>query len=446
MALTVGVNNLHHESYAFVISVVLISLIGFTLFSSSTNGGGALATSIALHPSPAAPASVSIPPALKCGNNVCGAGEDVYSCPADCAKKTLYSTYPGYNNFNLVANICQDSLCQSVSSFTVTSNGGLAISAWAPDGLPIFLHQTAVNTPVGPTLSGLDVSKCRTASCSTISHASIVSTTFLSGTYYSLSVNAQNVPWIYYAPGNGTPGSQLFRCLSSDCSSVASPVLFPGVNVSMAIGQDDLPILVHDAYNTLGTQQNELYVEKCDNADCSLNHSVFLDGWAYNGSSSARPQIILGPDGNPYIVYNGSQEHLKLIRCDTPDCGSFTVLANPSKKVIYSAIGFLQNKSPIVAFYHDIPFQTTKNVLLICSDSLCSAHSTIDLPGKPGTGANPSYSVSMASDGKPIIGYNLELPSGNDQFTIVKCLDALCQTFSSTQPAVGIGYQHNLST
>lgn len=248
-------------------------------------------------------------------------------------------------------------------------------------------------------------------------------------------------------------------------------VLDGGYFLDAAMGKDFLPIFSH------AQADGTLLVTKCMVADCSESITNSQVGVVVKAT-----QISVGPDGNPVVMFIASDNHLKLIACDDPQCippeqvydpdpsylnpsgAAFSaVLDDQGNPVILNRIRFLRclnktctqavarilplstlNTSHDLALVNNLPFiaYSSDDKLLhryACNDPFCDpAVAGPEGEGAISSGAPASGHVSITNqfDGNPLIMFSggcgpacQYSPFGN---TIAACFSPDCAVANVT--------------
>lgn len=180
----------------------------------------------------------------------------------------------------------------------------------------------------------------------------------------------------------------------------ATPVA-DGGNVTIVIGSDGLPVIVHLTGN------GDFAVTRCANVACTSSAQVIADNQSVLLGLDASAAV--GADGFPVIAHriltNGFEDgsDLRITRCTTLTCSSAvstTVDASANRVGYFTSIAVGADGVPIVAHRDD-----TASELKIsrCTDAACTAVETIPNDAGPGSG----FTASMITDafGLPIIAH-----------------------------------------
>lgn len=215
---------------------------------------------------------------------------------------------------------CANAACTGLATITtvddpVNSVGAFSDIAIASDGRPVISHYDATD-------GNLKVSKCTNAACTgTAIHTTVDDSSSLVGFYNSIAIPADGRPVISYY--NVTAGSlKLARCANPDCSGVATINVVdvnPGIDVgefnSIAIGSDGLPVISYREKSA-----GAVRVAKCSNVDCSAASITTVDDPV--NAVGLNISLAIGTDGLPIISHRGtgSAGGVKVLKCATLDC------------------------------------------------------------------------------------------------------------------------------
>ncbi|MEK7554983.1 MAG: hypothetical protein AAB518_03300 [Patescibacteria group bacterium] len=216
--------------------------------------------------------------------------------------------------------------------------------------------------------------------------------------------------------------------------------------VAMALGSDGLPIIT---YYT----DSEFNFVKCHNVSCSVQTSFQIDDNANVGNSNP---IIIGPDGYPIIGYDyvwQLQIGVKIVKCNDLTCNPATnsQTVTVDDKGFNPAIAVTPDNGLFIVYYHDTG-SGGELVARHCSDLSCSQvlSSQVIVSGAVGNSPNlgSTISVSIGSDGFPVIGYH-NAAGSIDDLQFVKCNDLDCISNSgpyTLNPSFGASGEANAMT
>jgi len=211
---------------------------------------------------------------------------------------------------------------------------------------------------------------------------------------------------------------------------------------SLAIGSDNLPIILH-----MDLANNDLRVVHCGNVYCSLGNNVTVVANAGGGGVLGRREYDLdvGSDGSPIIAYVDRQTSLpyklQVIHCGDTACTSGNTInmvdngGGFASVGVYPSITIGQDGLPIVS-YHDIYNGDLKTVN--CGNLDCSAGNSItivDLSSSFGDSFGTDTSITIGADGLPIISYKGVVNWSTGQVKVAHCGNKKC-TFGNTLTVV----------
>ena len=210
--------------------------------------------------------------------------------------------YYDHINTDLKVAACGDAQCSTFTSTTLSEGGGrhndIAIGA---NGNPVISYTAGDADP--------NLAICADPTCSSATLVTLEAGTERAGNFTSIVIGADGNPVIsYYGTAQGT-APVIAACADQTCSSVTLTNIgigpaYPdaeGTLTSMALGNDDLPIIVYD-HATMGVR-----VAKCTNATCTTWSTLTL---ASNGMDATLPDygamypsVAVGTTGYPFITY-----------------------------------------------------------------------------------------------------------------------------------------------
>jgi hypothetical protein len=213
---------------------------------------------------------------------------------------------------------CEDAACTSFVHSTPVADvsAGRVALQLATGGLPVIAYHDR-------DLTALRYARCASEDCDGATIVTIDGGPGVdAGDFLAMALDAEGVPLFAYH--DSTRGVlRVARCSSASCTgSIAFHTLDGdadsdvGTHLSMAVPPDGRPIIAYyDA--TLG----DLKVAKCTDSSCSdaAIRRVAGDG----GDVGKFTSIALGPDDLPVLVFqNVDTGVLQLARCRNPSCGA----------------------------------------------------------------------------------------------------------------------------
>ena len=250
----------------------------------------------------------------------------------------------------------------------------------------------------------------------------IVDSTGTTGLYTSITIGNDGFPVIAYFH-SGYSDLKVAKCGNAACSSgntitTADSAGMVGYSPSIAIGIDNLPIISYAEY--VNTTTGYLKVVKCGNAACSAgNNIVIVDSAGRVGEFSS---LAIGTDGLPVISYSDyTNSSLKVAKCGNISCSSsntITTVDNSGSVGYYTSIAVDPHNLPVIA-YGDYGSLSAR--VGTCTNAACTGYfgiTTID------SGYESRYfSVTIGTDGIPIISYSVRFPSGDWHLRVKKLGD-----------------------
>ena len=300
------------------------------------------------------------------------------------------------------------------------SSGNVGIGTTAPSTFKL-----EVNGSVGP------------ASAPTITNisqsiTSLDNTAGFVGLDTSIAIGTDSLPVISYR--NYTSGDlKVAKCSNTTCTSATLTSLDTtgdvGLDTSIAIGIDSLPIIsYYDDTN------DNLKVAKCSNTSCTAATITSLDTTGVVGSNTS---IAIGTDGLPIIsYYDDTNDDLKVAKCSNASCTAATItsLDTTGNVGLDSSIAIGTDGLPVISYY-----DTTNEDLKVakCSNASCTSATltSLDTTGNVGS----EISIAIGTDGLPVISYH---DTTNGDLKVAKCSNASCTaaTLTSLDTTGDTGY------
>ena len=301
----------------------------------------------------------------------------------------------------------------------VNQSNAIAIGS---DGFPVIsyvIHNSDENR------NTLKVAKCNNALCTAASITIIDDT---SDVYWnSIAVDDDGLPVISYFDDT-VKVLKVAKCNDAACtggdeaiSTVDDPEKSAGRWPSIAIGEDDLPVISYG-----DATASKLNVAKCDDAACSggdesitvINDPADITGW--------HTSIAIGSDGFPVISYheiiNPWLSTLKVAKCNDTACAgedeTISVVAD-SAGTIYASISISIGTDGLPVLAYRDPDMSSIFVAR-CNDAACSGNDeTVNaVDSAVGTG---ELSLAVGADDFPVISFR-----ENSALKVVKCNNATC--------------------
>jgi hypothetical protein len=223
-------------------------------------------------------------------------------------------------------------------------------------------------------------------------------------------------------------GGRLYVCADAECTSGTTTSLDLGQDVSMALRNDDRPVLSIGNYFPTGTGQR---VVICGNANCTSGNAVRLIDSAVPFSTFS--QIALSSSNIPFVAYylNTDPFAIRLYACANDTCSTGTV-RNPVGlgQSTPASLAIRPNGSPVLA----LRAFGGPGGLYDCNDSSCSSGSvrSYDMSG--------SYrwqtSVAVRADNRPVVAALINA----GQQALLSCNDAGCANATTILLDPNVGF------
>jgi|GEM_PF-1092534 len=220
-----------------------------------------------------------------------------------------------------------------------------------------------------------------------------------------------------------------------------------GQYVSMTIGTDGLPVLAY-----YDTTNGDLKVLKCSTVACTGTGTITtIDS---SGDVGKYPSIAIGTDEFPVVSYRDSTGNyrLKFIKCGNAACSSGnstpSVVESPSNWGLFTSTVIGTDGYAVIGE----TLGTTGGSLSVvkCGDATCtSGNATITsvIPGIDNVYANTGFSITIGTDGFPLISYGSYLGSdGSYDFRIFKCGSAACNSGNTSSTIDTLGTKGGYSS
>ena len=267
---------------------------------------------------------------------------------------------------NLWVAHCSVVDCSSFTKIEVDNSanqvGYFSSIAIGTDGLPIISYSNF-------TTQNLQVAHCSTVDCSSSTKFVVDNSANNVGWDTSIAIGTDGFPIVSYTDTT-TGNLWVAHCSAVDCSSstrfeVDNSANNVGYYTSIAIGTDGLPVI---SYGDITT--GNLWVAHCSVVDCSSSTKFEVDNSVNN--VGLQTSIAIGADGLPVISYQDvTTDNLWVAHCSAADCSSSTkveVDSSVSQVGEYSSIAIGTDGLPIVS-YQDVTAGNLK--VLHCSNPLC---------------------------------------------------------------------------
>ena len=329
-------------------------------------------------------------------------------------------SYHDRNNRDLVVGQCRDVLCTSASREIVDDGIGVdgagreSSIAIGSDGLPIIAYSK--ESALG--IDELWVAHCNDLTCSS-ANLETVDASFFAGFYVSVAVGTDGLPIVGYYEGD-QGDLKVAHCSDLLCSASLVTTIDAmgdvGLYPSIAIGSDGRPVIsYHDATGGV------LKVARCDDVQCSS--ATLQTVSTVQPNSGLDTSLAIGADGLPVISYLDGQDNVKVAHCDDLSCISSSEHELDGGPGAYTSIAIGVDGLPIVAYSRNT---ITALWVAHCKDVRCESRTRRNVDqGISGVVAGRHPSIAIGSDGLPIISHSLYSESSAG-LRIVHCGNRFC--------------------
>ena len=295
--------------------------------------------------------------------------------------------------------------------------GGITSITLGADGLPVVAY-------MDPVRGELKISHCGNTACSS---GNTVNTVDGGGgfQYASITIGADGLPIMsYYGPG--ARSVWVAHCGDATCSSGTTRTnvdfVDQGGYSSITIGADGLPVIAYGTDPSGAGTNAALKVAHCGNAACSSGNNLTTVDSAGKGRYVS---IALGADGLPIIAYyDWSNAALKVARCGNAACSAGNTLAtvdHTGDAGMYTSITVGADGLPVVSYFDRM---NTSLKVAHCGNAGCTAGNTLTLLDNiPDQGSGQSTSITLGTDGMPIISY---YDGTNSRLKLARCGNITC--------------------
>ncbi|MFA7297330.1 MAG: hypothetical protein WC211_09145 [Dehalococcoidia bacterium] len=138
----------------------------------------------------------------------------------------------------------------------------------------------------------------------------------------AVAIPTGGTPYVAYRDGVNK-SLRLLHCTNRSCSKHDEPIILVaadvGYDTAMVIGQSAFPIIA-----TRNNENNTLMIITCGDVDCTKDkrtQEVVDNGGADGHKVGFGISMVLGPSGNPIVVYRDETEKaMKILRCGDATC------------------------------------------------------------------------------------------------------------------------------
>jgi hypothetical protein len=283
---------------------------------------------------------------------------------------------------------------------THVTGGGISASKLAPRTVQVPIVGTC---PVGRYLRGVTAVGavvCEPFFVPTVS-TMVDDPAFSAGWYSSIAIGADQLPIIIH----GGRELRVTKCGNAACTTgnVTTSLFGPGVvsdDASIAIGADGLPVISH------GGSGASLQVTKCGNAACTAgNVTTTVDDPAELVGED--PSIAIGADGLP-VISHGASGALRVTKCGNAACTAgnvSTTVDNPGGHMFvggFTSIAIGADGLPVISHQmNGSALRVTK-----CGNAACSAGNVSTTVDDPENRVGFTSSIAIGMDGLPVISHH----------------------------------------
>jgi hypothetical protein len=237
-------------------------------------------------------------------------------------------------------------------------------------------------------------------------------------------------------------------CIAQNSITIMDPPGIAALEISIAIGADDLPILGY-----FDRVDGNLKVVKCGNARCSSGNTLTAADTA--GYAGEYFSITVPADGLPVLsYYDGSKGDLKAMKCGNASCSSgnsFTTVDSGGFEVgLFPSVSVPSDGLPVMAYYElDTVDLITRSVYLRvtkCGNASCTSGNTttrVDSLGIRGQANDYHTSIAVPADGHPVISYFDDV---ENDLKILKCGNAACTSGNTATTVDSAGFAGTFSS
>jgi hypothetical protein len=207
---------------------------------------------------------------------------------------------------------------------------------------------------------------------------------------------------------------------------------FTNGETSLALGNDDLPVIAYQKYDGLGTYLN---VAKCNDFSCAGGDESISIVDGPGSDLGSHNSMAIGADGHPVISYF-DQVVLRVVKCNDPSCtgGDETISIvdeSPGAPGAYSSLAIGVDGYPVISYHHVDPGMLK---VAKCNDPACAGgDEAITILDDTTEYAGHNTSIAIGMDGFPVISYSNIY---DWELRVVKCNDAACTGGDETRSVV----------
>ena len=293
----------------------------------------------------------------------------------------------------------------------------------------------------------LRVTHCADPACVTVSPPPVsdLSPALVNvGSEPAITIGVDGLPIIAYHD-SAAYGLSVTHCDDPACesgtTSAPAPAVNPGTNItgvdpSIAIGVDGLPIIAHQGRRGIG--DFDLLVTHCEDITCSSGTTAQPDVAGTTNDVGTKPAITIGVDGMPIIAHqDATKPNLRVTHCSDPACEDAAITSTPNPIGAEPTAGLGADPSiaigvdgvPIIAHYDQVVGDLRVEH---CADFACST-ATGSRPDPLGLNSTLGLmsSITIGVDGLPLIAH-YDNNAGN--LRVAYCADLACSTATVITP------------
>jgi hypothetical protein len=240
--------------------------------------------------------------------------------------------------------------------------------------------------------------------------------------WFSVVIGADGLPFVaYYAIA--TLDLKLARCLDAVCSSVSSITVDSAGDVGdfndIALGTDERPVIsYYDRTN------GDLKLARCSDRQCTGVTTRTLDTLGNTGQftsitaqgGQAAASTSLNKRGPLIAYYDASNDDLRYLQCNDPDCTSPSGLALDSVGDVGQWADIVFDGTRVQVAYQDTGNGRLK--LAVCSSVTCSSVTVRTLDSAANSGFAPSLALTPA--GRALVSHS-RFNGSNNELALVRC-------------------------
>jgi hypothetical protein len=243
--------------------------------------------------------------------------------------------------------------------------------------------------------------------------------------------------WSEFAEG-ALPNIRLFKCADPQCTTGRLTELGSGDSPQLAVGHDNLPMVLY------GTEGGSTTLVKCHDPDCGNSSRTTIDG--LRAGPAGPPMIAAGPDSLPVIAVSRATtdtdgSRVSILRCSDPDCsGEILTTETGVAAQGIEELAVTGDSVPVILTVTAPPGdeQTPGDLTLIgCDGPECASPEVTTITGANGPlmlGEGRFGSMAVAPDDRVSIAFAAQATNGR-VLTVATCTGPDCEggvTYSPT--------------